>query len=647
MRRSPYSFVLLYTIAWFPFLGLPCALAIPHGSQADPTYLEELLAQAAKAKLADSRYWHLLIHYQRNLFGSGYRSQVDDPAFFLAPQGKTDPQAELAATLHAFFATTKHGDAELSAQCTYVARYRWLKTTLAIDESRLPLPSCPEFDAWYDSLSPKTLTLVFPAAYMNNPASMFGHTLLRIDQQGQTEQTRLLAYSINFGAKDTSTNWLSYALSGIGGWFQGHFFIKPYYLLVKEYGDFENRDMWEYRLQLTEEQVKRLLMHVWELRERYFDYFFFTENCSYQLLPLLEVADPDLHLTDRFWVWTIPADTIRLLMAQPGLMTDITYRPSPSTQIRRTYSLLSPTERHAVNALLFTPSTVEAREWRDLLPPQRAPSLELAIAYLQYQRAKEEKRKIVSTQDRLHHLLTMRSQLDALSPEISTSPFVSQPDAGHHSFRTGVGLGWRQRDSFEEVTVRAGYHDLLDPTPGYTPDAQIEILTLSIRHYHRRHRVRVDRLTFVDAISLSPVEPLFFAPSWKGKMQLSTLDRKRCGYCQNFTLNGGLGLAAQTSWLQREVYFVFPEVDVNVSQGFTPHYRGGAGGTAGILVDLSGRWKALLLGTYLRYPLGDRGEVFRGIVAHEYTFHKHWAVRCQFRYERHDSETMLLLYAYF
>lgn len=30
---------------------------------------------------------------------------------------------------------------------------------------------------------------------------MFGHTFLRIDQVGQTEQTRILAYTINFAAE--------------------------------------------------------------------------------------------------------------------------------------------------------------------------------------------------------------------------------------------------------------------------------------------------------------------------------------------------------------------------------------------------------------------------------------------------------------
>jgi len=62
-----------------------------HAEWADPTYLDELLEQVARTKLADRREWHLLVHYHRSIVSFGYRSQIDDPAFFLAPQGKTDP----------------------------------------------------------------------------------------------------------------------------------------------------------------------------------------------------------------------------------------------------------------------------------------------------------------------------------------------------------------------------------------------------------------------------------------------------------------------------------------------------------------------------------------------------------------------------
>src|SRR5439155_965886 len=100
----------------------------------------------------------------------------------------------------------------------------------------------------------------------------------------------------------------------------GYFSTIPYYLKVQEYRDIENRDIWEYRLNFSDGQIRRMLMHAWELGNASFDYYFFKENCSYHLLSLLEVADPSLSLTDRFLFWTVPADTVRLITQQPVLV---------------------------------------------------------------------------------------------------------------------------------------------------------------------------------------------------------------------------------------------------------------------------------------------------------------------------------------
>jgi hypothetical protein len=115
---------------------------------------------------------------------------------------------------------------------------------------------------------------------------------------------------------------LDYPVRGIFGGYRGQFSTVPYYLKVQEYRDIENRDIWEYRLNFNEQQIRRLLMHAWELGHASFDYFFFKENCSYHLLSLLEYADPSLHLTERFRFWTVPADTVRVLAAEPGLVRD-------------------------------------------------------------------------------------------------------------------------------------------------------------------------------------------------------------------------------------------------------------------------------------------------------------------------------------
>src|SRR5512139_2874119 len=68
---------------------------------ADPPYLASLLEAAREQRLHADPFWHTLIHYKRGLLG--VRSLIDDPRFFLSPQAKYDPEAELEATIRAFF----------------------------------------------------------------------------------------------------------------------------------------------------------------------------------------------------------------------------------------------------------------------------------------------------------------------------------------------------------------------------------------------------------------------------------------------------------------------------------------------------------------------------------------------------------------
>jgi len=74
-------------------------------SNSPQTYIATLLPQANQQQLYNHRYWHLLLHYRNNVFG-GVTSEVDDQNSFLSLNGKTDPQAELEATIRAFFQRT-------------------------------------------------------------------------------------------------------------------------------------------------------------------------------------------------------------------------------------------------------------------------------------------------------------------------------------------------------------------------------------------------------------------------------------------------------------------------------------------------------------------------------------------------------------
>ena len=609
-------------------------------------YLAELVNSARQSKLANEREWHLLLHYRQSFFG-GSTSEQDDEGFFLSPGGKTDPQAELDATLAQLFSEEPVGRFKQPAQCAFIARYHWLKQKLAFDEVRLPPIRCDRFDQWFTELSAQSVTLIFPSAFMNNPASMFGHTFLRVDQKGQTEQTRILAYTINFAADvPPGMNW-DYAIRGIFGGYRGYFSTIPYYLKVQEYRDIENRDIWEYRLNFTEHQVRRLLMHAWELGNASFDYFFFKENCSYHLLSLLEYADPALHLIDQFLVWTVPADTVRLIAAQPGLVGDIAYRPSRSTLIRRKRELLTGQESDLAARLIADVSASKSDEFAQLPVARQAFVLDVASDYLRYKNETSESASAANYKERNRTILTARSELRVPSENISIAPFAQRPELGHKTSRVSVGGGWRNDDTFEELAVRAGYHDLLDPEIGYTPDAQIELLAASLRHYNRINQTRLESFTLANIVSLSPMDSWFKSPSWKINVGMNTIRFNTCQLCSNGVLSGGVGAAVESHWLRREVFYAFAEAEGDISKAYEPDYRIGGGGTIGMLADLTERWKIMLSATYLYYPLGDRSDDLRWSVGQRYTLSQNLALRLEYHHRDHDNDVLFSLQRFF
>ena len=635
----------LYIVALLFMLLLVPASPVDAAKLPDNSYLLELINKSLQTTLASEREWHLLLHYRKNLFG-GYTSEQDDQGFFMSPDGKTDPQAELDATLKQFFSSELVGRSKQPAQCAFIARYHWLRERLQFDDSRLPKMACERFDRWFNDFDAQSITLIFPSAYLNNPASMFGHTFLRIDQKGQTEQTRLLAQTINYAAYVPPDAGMAYPIRGIFGGFSGYFSTYPYYLKVQEYRDFENRDIWEYRLNLSENQVRRLLMHSWEFGNASFDYFFFKENCSYHLLALLDYADPALHLTDEFFLWTVPADTVRLIASKPGLVSGIAYRPSRSNVIRRKRESLPAGERELAHRIAQDLGELTSQAFVQLSLTRQAFLLDLASDYLRY-RTETTDSPPPEWKERTRAVLTARSQLRIASEEFKVVPFAKQPELGHKTSRASLGSGWRNNDTFEEVTVRAGYHDLLDPEVGYTPDAQIELASLTLRHYNRADQTRIERATLANVLSLTPIDSVFHAPSWKINVGMQTIKHNGCQLCSNGVVNGGIGAAVESHWLKREVFFAFAEAEANYSKAYEERYRIGGGGTVGMLTDLTDRWKLMATGSYLQYPLGDKSNDIRWFVGSRYTVSQNWALRLEYNHRDRDNDLMFAVQTFF
>ncbi|MEW6331312.1 MAG: DUF4105 domain-containing protein [Pseudomonadota bacterium] len=582
-------------LLWFPFAAFA----------EDIAYLDELIQRAREANLAQRAEWLNLLHYKPYAYWFGSRSLADDPEFFSAPNGRTDAAAELEATLAAFFSTAPETDKTQNPQCRFIARYHWLKQHLDFDPERLPPQPCKRFNEWRASLDPHEITLVFPAAYLNNPASMYGHTLLRIDAKGQDEQTRLLAYSISYAAGTDETSGLVFAVRGLFGGYPGVFSITPYYLKVREYSDIENRDVWEYRLTLAPEEIDRLLMHTWELGPTHFDYYFFDENCAYHLLSLLEVARPGLRLTDRFRWWAIPSDTVRAVTDQPDLLKDVVYRPASVTIMQERLQQLSPEERALARDLGKQQIGAGDGRLRRLPPLSQARVMELGYDYASYESA-TGRNKAPDAAAHRRELLLARSRLPVppQKPEIPV-PAV-RPDQGHKTSRIGLGAGSRDGRRFGEIHLRPTYHDLLDQDAGYTRGAQIQFFDMRFRYY-RNDELRVEEFKPLDIFSLSPRDDFFNPVSWKINVGWT---RKRFPDGTDplvFRLHGGPGLAygAPKLFGNNAVYYGFLEVALDADSRYRSNYTLGTGPAIGLLTDITENWGVHLQARSLRYGLGD------------------------------------------
>jgi hypothetical protein len=619
--------------------------AAPELSPDQQTYLSELVSQARLKQLSTSRNWNLLLHYKPSLLG-GVVSQADGPAFFLSPNGKTNPESELETTIEKFFTDEPVGKTAQQAQCAFPARYEWLKKQLHFDPARLPERTCERLERWLDEIDPAGVTLIFPSAYMNNPSSMFGHTLLRIDQRGQTPETRILAYVINYAADVDTDNAFLYGVRGLTGGFKGYFSIMPYYLKVREYSDMDNRDIWEYRLNLNDAQIRRLLLHAWELGNTWFDYYYFKENCSYHLLTLLEIADPSLHLIDHFWVWTIPVNTVRLITEQPGLVADTTFRPSAVGKIQQKRTLLKADERRLLAHLINDSASSRSETFRQLPVQRQSFLLDLASDYVQYREAEHpDKRAALEPQQRA--LLTARSELKIPSQKVTVPSPTGPPETGHATARAGVGFGLLDNETFEELSVRAGYHDLLDDDRGYLPTAQIEAFGLQLRHYNTTDRNRVKEFTLLNILSLSPIDTLFVSPSWKINASFGAVKEHVCDNCNAVNFNTGAGGAIEMKRPAHTVLYAFAEADANYGNALERNHQIGGGGTVGLLADLTRRWKIQLIATYLSFPLGERDSDFRSSLEQNVTLSKNVALRLELSRRDAQDEAMVTLHYYF
>lgn len=462
----------------------------------------EYYKQKAKTlNLSESRDWAILLHMQDGV------SQIDDDNFFFAKNGKTDAKSELDATIEAFLNETDFGDS--SAACRFPARKVWIKEKLG--DIKFPDVTCGEYEKVLQRLNPKSATLVFSSAHINSPASMFGHTFLRINS---TYESKLLSYALNYAADadEKKENGLTFAFKGLFGGYFGKYSLLPYYDKLKEYRDLEQRDIWEYDLDLNEEETLRMVRHMWELNEIRSSYYFFTQNCSYNMLWFIEAAKKDLDLRKYFSFQVIPLETLHAAKSE-DLIKEEFYRPSKRTKILKYEELLFEQNREIVLKLLEAKVDVSSvLQDKTVDIEQKRYIFEAAIELLEYNFSKKkiEKEPYLKL---FQEFSKARATLAKGTPiDIKTPP---NPLYGHQALRISLGGGVRDKRSIGLLGVRPAYHSLEDSNYGFLRGTQIEFLNLDLSYTD--NKLSLEEATILSIASFAEQSYFFDNLSWRTK----------------------------------------------------------------------------------------------------------------------------------
>lgn len=527
-----------------------CILAAADGAgAAEPGSPEvraevERLVQAAHARhLAERPMWWRLLHYRSGLFGVA--SEVDAGHFFNAPDGKTEPAAELDATLRGFFSPGPSDDGIQHPFCRFPARLAWLNAELHFDFRVLPRQPCARFEEFKRRVDPESISLIFSSYFLNNPASAFGHTLLRLNKKrasGDEERQALLDHGINFGANVDTGNAVLYALKGLAGMFAGEFTNVPYYFKVREYNDFESRDLWEFELALSQREVDMAVAHIWELGSALFAYYYLSENCSYQMLGILEVASPRVELMSKLGWPVLPVDTLRAVAKNPGLVRSIAYRPSTRVQFRRRLAALDAGEAELVFRLgedpdLPLPASASAERQMGIL--------DTALDLIAFRHGKELLEPASAASARARRLQSRRARLGLISPPLVIPiPELDNPLRGHERVRLDLGEGYSTRSGFyHALDLRLALHDWSDPSAGYPETLSISFLPIRLRHYIERQRLELEQASLIAITSLVPMDAFDQSISWHAHLGAARIHDGGCDECLAGVVEAGGGIA--------------------------------------------------------------------------------------------------------
>lgn len=486
--------------------------------------------------------WLKLLRY--NSYGTSFESEADSSSFFLTQNGKTNPEAEYQAFID-FMKTPVTGDDH--PVCKFPARA--LKIFHDKNGNKPDFSNCEKLNRYLKATDPKGASLVFASYFIQKPSSAFGHTFLRL-HTNRLGNAALLDFAVDFAASVDTQNPIAYGVKGIIGGFKGRFSRMPYFLKIREYADLDSRDVWEYPLNLSKPELLMLTFHLWEMDQAYFDYYYFSENCSYHILRAIEaVTNKDIAQDLKFFV--LPIDTIHALNKNNVLLSPKRI-PSQYSKVKAALEGLSQDNKNIVLDFYRNPYQFNLSSTND------TKVVDALVDVLNYKFAEglltdsSDDQTIQLRED----LLLKRSQMGSSKSSIIST--IDSPSSGHYGSFLDLSYSYADQNSIKFNHAFA-LHEFRHSPKGFSNKFQMTMgeVQLSIL----KNNIVFDSFEIFDVMNASSSFSLEFNPSWRFSLGVSR-DFSTTGSVEPFILfNSGVSLLANDNYL------------INLSLSFRPRYQ--------------------------------------------------------------------------
>lgn len=461
---------------------------------ASPLSLNEILTESEQHNLHTHPTWLKLIHYESDSFSKNtLASAIHSNEFFLAKNGHINAKAELKATIEAILSPV-NTDSNQHAQCRFPARFLWLQSQFNNRLRHIPMARCEDFNKWSFNGKITSISLVYATGYLGNPASYYGHTLLKFNTERQQSKVDLLDTSVNYGAiVPDNENPVSYIIKGLIGGYDAGFTHIEYYFHTHNYGENELRDLWEYEINLTPQETQLIIAHAWELLGKKYTYYFLNKNCAYRMAELLEIID-GVKILPSNKLWVLPQSTIKNLESASingkPLLKEIKYTPSRQSRLYSKYNHLNNLQKKLVHKTAKNINTLNATEFTQSPLDTQYLVLDTLLDYYQYLLDTATDTEEEHFTQHYNKVLARRYKLPAGSSDFSSTQPVGPHKGRNPSYLQLSRLNNQSRGTGTLVSMRPAYYDELDGSAGHIKNAELIMGQLKIDIFDHQPQIR-------------------------------------------------------------------------------------------------------------------------------------------------------------